>query len=114
MTNTRAAKRIQWRNHIQNWKASGMSQNAYCKAHDIKPNQLWYWSRKFEQDESTTSDAPVFKHPDLASSAFIPVHAASSTTPSPSFTLELPNGIRLHDFLHVPLEQLQALVRALS
>ncbi len=35
-----------WRAHVEAWRASGLSQRAYCADHDLLPHRLSYWSRK--------------------------------------------------------------------
>ena len=37
-----------WNYHIKQWSESGMSQNAYCKQNDLRPNQFTYWKMKFK------------------------------------------------------------------
>jgi hypothetical protein len=36
-------KRKFWEEHILFWRESGLSQRAYCKRHDIKSSQWFYW-----------------------------------------------------------------------
>lgn len=38
-----------WRNHLDQWSRSGITQNAYCKANDLKSNRLTYWKNKFKR-----------------------------------------------------------------
>jgi hypothetical protein len=35
-----------WRAHVEAWRASGLSQRAYCAQHHLSPHRLSYWSRK--------------------------------------------------------------------
>ena len=43
-------KRAQfWRYHIDVWSRSGLAQNAYCRANNLKPNRLTYWKNKFKK-----------------------------------------------------------------
>lgn len=37
-----------WKHHIKQWSESGMSQNAYCRQNDLRPNQFTYWKIKFK------------------------------------------------------------------
>lgn len=47
--NKKNQKRTQfWKHHIKQWSESGMSQNAYCRQHDLRPNQFTYWKSKFK------------------------------------------------------------------
>lgn len=38
-----------WRNHLDQWSRSGLTQNAYCKANNLKSNRLTYWKNKFKR-----------------------------------------------------------------
>ncbi len=38
-----------WRYHIAQWSNSRLSQNAYCRANNLKPSQLTYWKNKFKR-----------------------------------------------------------------
>ncbi|MCK5243501.1 IS66 family insertion sequence element accessory protein TnpB [bacterium] len=43
-------KRAQlWRYHIDTWSRSGLAQNAYCRANNLKSNRLTYWKNKFKK-----------------------------------------------------------------
>lgn len=35
-----------WQQHIAAWKKSGLSQQAFCQQHDIKPHNLHYWRKR--------------------------------------------------------------------
>jgi len=37
-----------WEHHIKQWSESGMSQNAYCRKNDLRPNQFTYWKIKLK------------------------------------------------------------------
>ena len=39
-----------WAERIEDFRASGLSQWAWCREHGLRPNQLWYWLRKFETE----------------------------------------------------------------
>lgn len=38
-----------WEYHIKQWSESGVSQNAYCRQNDLRPNQFTYWKIKFKK-----------------------------------------------------------------
>jgi len=38
-----------WKYHLKTWSESGLTQNAYCRDNNLKPNQLTYWKNKFKQ-----------------------------------------------------------------
>lgn len=48
---TRAEKRKKWESQVAAFKASDLSAVAWCAAHDVKVNQLYYWIRKFKSEE---------------------------------------------------------------
>ncbi|WP_422133859.1 IS66 family insertion sequence element accessory protein TnpA [Endozoicomonas sp. ALD040] len=43
----------EWQERIQAWQASGLSQNAWCKQHDIRVSKFGYWKRKLEKTSSS-------------------------------------------------------------
>jgi len=49
---TRAELRKLWEERVSAFKASGQSANAWCRDHDLKPNQLHYWRKKLEPKEA--------------------------------------------------------------
>ncbi|MCF6248639.1 MAG: IS66 family insertion sequence element accessory protein TnpB [Desulfobacula sp.] len=38
-----------WENHLKEWSQTGLSQNAYCRNNNLRPNQFTYWKNKFKQ-----------------------------------------------------------------
>jgi hypothetical protein len=51
---------INWYNHFQNFKQSGLSKAAYARAHHIIKSRFIYWCKKFEikeSEENVTSGA---------------------------------------------------------
>ncbi|GAB6172669.1 hypothetical protein JCM15765_21470 [Paradesulfitobacterium aromaticivorans] len=45
---TRAEMRQVWGARFEEYRASGLSAKAWCAAHDVKPERLWYWLKKIE------------------------------------------------------------------
>ncbi len=43
-------KRVYWQTHIEAWQRSGVSQEAYCKAHGLWRNTFRNWLKMFEQE----------------------------------------------------------------
>ena len=39
-----------WAERIDDFGASGLGQRAWSREHGLRPNQLWYWLRKFETE----------------------------------------------------------------
>lgn len=52
-----------WHGHVQAWRASGLSQRAYCRQHDINPHRLSYWSRRPTQPEPGLTLIPLDVRP---------------------------------------------------
>ncbi len=38
-----------WENHIQEWSQTKLTQNAYCRNNNLRPNQFTYWKNKLKQ-----------------------------------------------------------------
>lgn len=41
-----------WEKRIKHYKESGLSMNRWCKDNDIKVHQLYYWLKKFNNEDS--------------------------------------------------------------
>lgn len=39
-----------WRKHVEGWKRSGLSQDAYCRKNGISKSTLGHWKRRLERD----------------------------------------------------------------
>jgi len=59
----------QWQAHVAAWKASGNTQEAYCKAHGLAPHNFRYWHTKLSR---TAAPTPIPSR-DTAHPALIPV-----------------------------------------
>ena len=84
VTDSRQTER--WQSHLDAWQASGLSQAAYCREHELVYCQFSYWKQKLTQ----RSVAPT--RPER--SAFIPVEIVAAPATA-DLTLHLPNGITL-------------------
>ena len=47
-----------WRQQVDQWQASGLSQTQYCKTHQLTYHRFIYWRQKIESVEG--SQAAVF------------------------------------------------------
>ncbi len=74
-----------WKAQIDAWQASGQSQLAFCKGHDLNYARFGYWRRKFRERDAVAGGS-------RGASGFVPVVAPST---SGDLTLRLPNGIEL-------------------
>ena len=77
-----------WADHIKAQRDSGLSQQAYCEQHVLKPHQYWYWRRKLKG--STKKKAKQCKQANQ--SGFIPVKAVEPRH-AVGLNITLPNGI---------------------
>ena len=88
-----------WRAQIDAWQASGLSQQAFCRANDLKYPRFGYWLRKFRRQNATGLRRPA---------GFVPVVGSPCDG---GLSVHLPNGIELRGIseqnLHV-VEQLLA------
>ena len=52
MTNeAKAELRKVWETRVAEFQASGLSAPKWCEQHDLKPNQLRYWLKKFSRKQ---------------------------------------------------------------
>lgn len=81
-----------WETHISGWKASQLSQAAYCQTHELAIHRFYYWKRKFEGKKRQAN-----------SGGFISVRPVLGE--NHSLTVQLPNQIRIEgitsDNLHL-------------
>lgn len=100
-----------WRQHLQSWRDSGLSQSAWCRQHDIRPNQFWYWRKKLD---GASQSAPR----EDRLSTFVPVipepQAEATITPGSSLTVSLPNGLTISGFDQTNLKLAQQLIGMLQ
>ena len=88
-----------WQQHMDTWQSSELSQNAYCREHNLRPNQFSYWKSRLQ----TLNNQQTSK-PSTQSSAFIPLKIAN-TAPTGGLCLRLPNGFELSGIerQHLPI-----------
>ena len=85
-------KRAQfWRYHIDIWSRSGLAQNAYCSANNLKPNRLTYWKNKFKRQNLPVEfiQVPQVKTAKITSSQFRDVLRLNIDS---GFQIEVPDG----------------------
>jgi hypothetical protein len=71
-----------WEEQFQHWQESGLSQNAFCKQHEIKPHLWFYWKRVLNKKESGIT--------------FVPLRlSALSGQAGPIIRVIAPNGFRI-------------------
>ncbi len=91
MSQSSRQKHRTWASHFEAQRQSGLSQQAYCERHALKPHQYWYWKRKLI-GESAASERGDGQQ--LTPSAFIPVSVGSAIT-AEGLSLHFPSGAHL-------------------
>jgi hypothetical protein len=52
-------KRTYWKQHIDSWQETGLTQAEYCRQHNLKHHQLVYWKKRFIKTETDVSFVPL-------------------------------------------------------
>jgi len=52
-------KRSYWKQHIDSWQETGLTQTEYCRQHNLKHHQLVYWKKHFLKTEKNVSFVSV-------------------------------------------------------
>ena len=76
----------QWKNHIEAWQSSGLSQAAYCRQHQL--NYSTFSARLCEFRALAKSSPP-------AQPVLLPIHVQAPPSPEVWITLHHANGHRL-------------------
>lgn len=101
------SKTSQWRLHLENWAASGLSAEDFAEQHGLTVHALKWWRWKIGADDARTAAANSPKP------AFVEVVTAPARTTSP-IELLLPNGCIIRvavDFDEGALRRLLAVLR---
>ena len=70
-------KERQWRRWIDQWRASGLSVQAFCARHDLAPARFYHWRRVLER-RAAEQPAP-----------FEPVQVVADAVPAQASALEV-------------------------
>ena len=89
-----------WRELIENWKTSGLTQKAFCAQQSIAYSGFHYWFKKFREDKSVPVSGP----------GFIPVSVTSPPDRTSSIELVMPDGRRINFHDGVDVQFLRALL----
>jgi hypothetical protein len=52
-------KRTYWKQHIESWQETGLTQAEYCRRNNLKHHQLVYWKKRFLKTETDVSFVPL-------------------------------------------------------
>ncbi len=49
-----------WRKHVDDWRASKLTQAEYCRRHNLSVGAFWHWKRRFleQYDEPSSNEKP--------------------------------------------------------
>jgi hypothetical protein len=84
-------KRTYWKQHIESWQETGLTQTEYCRRHNLKHHQLVYWKKRFLKTETDVSFVPV-KLEDLLDIPPQPERASLSLVVNNHFKIEIRAG----------------------
>jgi hypothetical protein len=95
----------QWRQHIEDWRSSGLSQHAFCRDRNLSFNQFHYWRKKLTHPAANKTQSQT--------SALVPVIYSSSSS-NYGLSIQLPNGISLRGIASDNLPLVERLLESLS
>jgi hypothetical protein len=84
-------KRTYWKQHIENWQETGLTQTEYCRRHNLKHHQLVYWKKRFSKTAAGVSFVPI-KLDDLLDIPAQPDYAALCLVINNQFKIEIRHG----------------------
>jgi hypothetical protein len=84
-------KRAYWKQHIDSWQETGLTQAEYCRRHNLKHYQLVYWKKRFLKTETQVSFVPL-KLEDLLDISSGPDHAPLCLLIDNHFKVEIRAG----------------------
>jgi len=87
---------VVWRGHVGAWRASGVTQRAYCDRHGLKKHSLSYWHLRLARRDAQAGDATPLT---LIPAALVP--EAVEVAPAAALLLNSPSGWRL-EFAALP------------
>ena len=88
-------KRTYWKEHIERWQETGLTQAEYCRQNNLKHHQLVYWKKRFVQTETDTSFVAL-RFEDLLEIPSRPDHASLSLVINDHFKVEIRPGFDAH------------------
>ena len=96
-----------WKNHIDQWKKSGLSQVAYCRQHQLDESQLSYYKRKF-------AGTLVASKKQEKTNGFVSVQLTPEVQPAEPLILHFANGAHLSGITAANVTVVKQLARALA
>lgn len=104
----KTVKRDYWRDHVERWGKSTLSQEAYCKAESISYNSFVYWRGVFLSESQIKPIQSTFTR--------VKVAATQSTTSDASRIIQIKLLSGHHIYLPdtMKIENITAIIQALS
>ncbi len=84
-------KRSYWKQHIDSWQETGLTQVEYCRQHNLKHHQLVYWKKRILKTETDVSFVAL-KFEDLLDRPAPPERASLSVVIDNYFKIEIRAG----------------------
>lgn len=73
-----------WKPHIEGWRASGLSQAAYCRQHGLDMKRFAYWRRTLASTAAAASTP-----------ALLPIMVSDAPVADDRVEVRLPNGLQV-------------------
>ena len=95
-----SGRREFWQAHVEAWRESGLTQRAYCRAHELPEEQLSHWKHRLQkaQRRARTQSRLVpirVLQESTPRTANIDEHTSQARPCGGDLTLVLGNGLRL-------------------
>lgn len=84
-------KRSYWKQHIDSWQETGLTQSEYCRRNNLKHHQLVYWKKRFLKTETDASFVAL-RFEDLLEVPNRPDQASLSLVINDHFKVEIRAG----------------------
>lgn len=94
-----------WRNHVSQWRDSGLKQATYCRQQDLSPHSFSYYKRKFSGGHE-----PIRRK----SAGFVNVQVKTEAMFCDQLTLHFTNGVRLSGIAEHNVSVVKQLAQVLS
>ncbi len=52
-------KAAQWKQHLETWQGSGLSQAEFCRQYRLSVKSFGYWKRRFAQEAASVDASPT-------------------------------------------------------
>ncbi|MCK5664327.1 MAG: hypothetical protein KAI17_12630 [Thiotrichaceae bacterium] len=91
--------------HLEQWKASGTTQRAYCRQHNIQHHIFSYYKKKFKSQFSAST---------AVKNQLIPIEIITEKSLPHKITITHLNGFSLEVDSNTPLSELKPVLELLS